>query len=231
MSEDVGGSPETVYQEISRALMEGQLRPGIPLRERQLAEIFNVSRGAIRKVLLRLGTEGKLEVIPNRGTFVPQPSSADVRRIYDARKAVESGLVGLLATRITDKQIAKLESHIAEQHRVMENPREKTVRLSGEFHAEVVRMIGSPELEEIVDRLVSRTQILVALFESPKDADCGANEHEEILDALRKRDSNMAAKAMLHHLSHVENRILSYIDRDETKDLQSIFRTAFGKRP
>lgn len=230
MSREADLSSGVAYTEISRALLEGQLKPGMPLRERQLAEIFETSRGAIRKALLRLGNEGKLQILPNRGAFVPQPSREDVRRTYDARKAVESGLVALLATRITDEQIAQLESHTQQQHRFDAHPREKTVLLSGEFHAELVRMIDSPELEEIVERLVSRTRILVALFEKPQDADCGVSEHEEIIRALKSRDPSKAVKAMFQHLSHVEERILAHIDHDDKDDLQNILRNAFGKR-
>lgn len=230
MADDSSAGTDNAYKEISRALIEGQLKPGMPLRERQLAEIFGISRGAIRKVLLQLGNEDKLQIIPNRGTFVPQPSSDDVRRIYDARKAVESGVAGLLASRITDAQIAALESHTCQQHKVQEHPREKTVRLSGEFHGELVAMIGSPELTAIVERLVSRTQIMVALFESPADADCSANEHEAIIAALKARDAAKSAAVMLDHLERVEQRILSHIAPEAEPDLNSILHNAFGKK-
>jgi DNA-binding GntR family transcriptional regulator len=230
MAEKADSSASTAYREISRALLEGHLKPGMPLRERQLAEIFETSRGAIRKALLRLGNEGKLQIFPNRGAFVLQPTSESVRRAYDARKAVEIGLVALLATRITDAQIEQLERHTQEQLRSDTHPREKTVVLSGEFHSALVRMIDSPELEAIIERLVSRTRILVALFEKPQDADCGVSEHEEIIRALKSRDPSKAMNAMLRHLSHVEERILSHVEHDEKDDLQSILRLAFGKQ-
>jgi len=146
---------DIVYCEISRALLEGRLRSGMPLRERQLAEIFGQTRGAVRKVLLRLSTEGKLEMIPNRGGFVLQPSKENVREIYDARRAVEAGMAGLLTSRIKPEQIASLRKHIEKQCRTEEHNHETTVFLSGDFHGEMVRMIGSPILEEIILNLVA----------------------------------------------------------------------------
>jgi DNA-binding GntR family transcriptional regulator len=203
----------------------------MPLRERQLAEIFGTSRSAIRKTLLRLGSEGKLQIFRNRGAFVPQPSSEDVRRVYDARKAVESGLVALLATRITDAQIERLENHHShDQHHATPQAREKKVLALGDFHTELVRMIDSPELEAIVERLLSRTRILVALFETPQESDCGVSEHEEIILALKSRNPGKALKAMLTHLSRVEERVLAHIGHEETEDVQSILRNAFGRR-
>lgn len=220
---------DVAYQEISRALLEGRLRPGMPLRERQLAEIFGLTRGAVRKVLLRLGTEGKVEMVPNRGAFVPQPTRKDVQAVYDARRAVEAGLVGLLATRITPEQIARLRHHIHRQSRTEENTRETTVRLSGGFHGELVQMIGSPELAEIVDNLVARTQVLVALFEPERHAGCAPTEHEEIVAALESGCSDRAFKTMIWHLNQVEARILAHLDRQEANDPEQVLRNAFGK--
>ncbi|WP_112323669.1 GntR family transcriptional regulator [Oceanibium sediminis] len=220
---------DAAYQEISSALLEGRLRPGMPLRERQLAEIFGLTRGAVRKVLLRLGTEGKVKVIPNRGAFVPQPTRKDVQTVYDARRAVEAGLVGLLATRITPEQIATLRRNIHQHSRTEENTRETTVRLSGGFHNELVHMIGSPVLEEIVANLVSRTQVLVALFEPERESGCAPTEHEEIVAALEAGDSARAFKVMIWHLNQVEGRILAHLDQQEATDLEQVLRSAFGK--
>ncbi|MFO0458193.1 MAG: GntR family transcriptional regulator, partial [Burkholderiales bacterium] len=80
-----------------KALLGGALRPGTPLRERHLAQAFGTTRGTVRKVLLRLGTEGKLELRPNRGAFVPTPSAEDVRRVYEMRRVLECGTVAMLA--------------------------------------------------------------------------------------------------------------------------------------
>jgi DNA-binding GntR family transcriptional regulator len=65
---------ERVYAAVSKALLSGKLRPGTPLRERALAEALSCTRGAIRKVLARLGSEKKLVLEHNRGAFVPNPS-------------------------------------------------------------------------------------------------------------------------------------------------------------
>ena len=93
-------------------LLEGKLRPGTPLRERQLAEIFGLTRGAVRKVLGRLGQEGKVQAFTNRGSFVPQPTIVDVQQVYDARKAVESGIVAVLTSRMTTSQLARLRMQV-----------------------------------------------------------------------------------------------------------------------
>lgn len=222
---DVGAA----YDEISSALFEGRLQPGMPLRERQLAGIFGLTRGAVRKVLQRLGTEGKVEMIPNRGAFVPQPSRKDVQQVYDARRAVEGGMAGLLATRITPEQIETLRRHVHQHSQTEENTRETAVLLSGGFHGELVSMMGSLVLEEIVLNLVARTRILVALFDPEHNSECSPIEHEEIVAALESGDTERTFKTMLWHLGQVEGRILDQLDQQEAVDMENILRNAFGR--
>jgi DNA-binding GntR family transcriptional regulator len=168
-------------------------------------------------------------MIPNRGAFVLQPSKENVREIYDARRAVEAGMAGLLSGRIKPEQIAFLREHIEKQSRTDEHNHETTVVLSGDFHGEMVRMIGSPILEEIISNLVARTQVLVALFGSEHHAGCAPTEHEEIVVALESGDADRAFKAMLCHLDKVEARILEHLEQQEENDVEDLLRSAFGK--
>jgi DNA-binding GntR family transcriptional regulator len=146
MSKREPSEVDRAYDQICRALLQGKLRSGTQLRERQLAEVFGLTRGAVRKVLARLSAEGKVESVPNRGAFVPQPTSAQVRELYSARKAVEAGVAGVLAKHITPAQLQILRAHTAKQRNITTNSRETTVLLSVEFHIKLSQMIGSAQL-------------------------------------------------------------------------------------
>ena len=219
-------SEQSAYDAICKALLEGKLRPGMPLRERYLAEVFGVTRGAVRKVLLRLGQEGKLQMLPNRGAYVPQPSADDVRHVYEARKAVEAGLVAALASRITAEQLAHLRAHVRRERKAgRDSRRDDSVRLAGAFHVELVKALDNPELAEIVQRLVARTQMFVALFEPARDSGCAPDEHEAIIAALATRDGARAAGAMLQHLQQVHERVHQHINDREPPALGDILRS------
>lgn len=218
---------DLAYDAICKALLEGKLRPGTPLRERYLADVFGVTRGAVRKVLLRLGQEGKLQIFANRGAYVPHPSSDDVRQVYDARKAVEAGVVAVLASRITAEQLANLRAHVRGERRAQrQGRRDESVKLSGAFHVELVNALGNSELAAIVQRLVSRTQMFVALFEAARDSGCAADEHAAIVAALSTQDGARAAGAMVHHLQQVEARVQEHVNDREPPELARILRSA-----
>lgn len=218
---------ETLYAAITGALLNGRLRPGTPLRERYLAEEFGVTRGVVRKVLLRLGQEGKLEMHANRGAFVPQPSAGQIRDAYQARMAVEAGVVSLLAAAITAEQLAKLKAHLrAERAASRRSQRDESVRLAGDFHLVLADLLGNAELRDIVQRLISRTQMFVALFEPAQASDCAPDEHEPVVNALERRDASAAVAAMLEHLSQVEQRVLARVEVTEPPPVAEILRAA-----
>lgn len=223
-------SEASLHEAISRALLAGKLPPGTPLRERYLAEQFGVTRGAVRKVLLRLGHEGKLEMHPNRGAFVPQPSVLDMEQIYGARKAVEAGVVALLASKIDDAGLARLRAHVKQERSAARaGAREESVRLAGGFHATLVEMLANPELAAIVQKLVARTQMFVALFEPARDSGCAPDEHEAIVAAFERRDPGAAVQAMLQHLGQVEERVKAHVQPEaESPELGDILRASMA---
>jgi DNA-binding GntR family transcriptional regulator len=216
---------DRVYAALSKALLSGKLRPGTPLRERTLAELFGVTRGAVRRALLQLVEEGKLEAFANRGAYVPQPSGEAIREVYEARKAVESGLVALIAPRLTAGALSRLKGHVAKERQAeRRGDREASVRLSGAFHGELVALAGNETLSEIVGRLVGRTQLYVALFESARHSGCAPDEHGAIVSALARKDGAAAAAAMVRHLELVRARVEEHVGDQPSGDITDALR-------
>lgn len=216
-----------MYDAVLEALLGGRLRPGTALRERTLATAFGATRGTVRKVLARLGDEGKLELRPNRGAFVPQPSAEDVRRVYEQRKVLECGIVALLAERLPRERLAPLEAALERERRAhRDGRRDEAVRLAGDFHLLLVDLFENRELSRALRELVARTQLFVALFESAEAGACAPDEHDEIVRALRRREPAAAVRAMLGHLDHVERRVLDRMPRQHDTDVGAILRAA-----
>ena len=199
---------ETIHQVISGALLAGRLAPGAPLREVALAEVFGVSRERVRKVLQRLGAERLLQLVPNRGAFVAEPTLEHAREIYEARRILEGGIVGFLAPLLSASDAKALREHLKKERAAMEREdRAEAVRLSAEFHYLLARATGSAFIEQTLQQLVSRTSMLVALFEPARSMRCACEEHAEIVDALVAGSGADAMKAMHRHLALIETRL------------------------
>jgi DNA-binding GntR family transcriptional regulator len=218
---------ERVYAAVSKALLSGKLRPGTPLRERALAEALSCTRGAIRKVLARLGSEKKLVLEHNRGAFVPNPSIDDMRGVYRARRIVEAGLITTLFGQLSREQAASLRKHVqAEQRAFKEGRREDAIRLAGEFHLLLARMADSAELLDYLQRLVSNTELYKALYDTAEHASCAPREHEQIIEALTGNSLGDAVAAAMEHLDELEQRVIAGAAAEQEVDLASLFAEA-----
>ena len=215
---------ERVYAAVSKALLSGKLRPGTPLRERALAEALGCTRGAVRKVLARLGSEKRLVLEHNRGAFVPNPSIEDMRGTYRARRIVEAGLVTTLFGQLAREQVATLRKHVqAEQKAFKEGRREDAVRLAGDFHLLLAQMAGSDELLSYIGRLIANTELYKALYDSAEAASCAPREHEQIIDALTAGKSlDKALAVALEHLDELERRVIAGAAAEQETDLATL---------
>jgi len=197
-----------IHQVLARVLLQGRLAPGTQLVETRLAAIFGVSRERIRKLLQRLGHERLIDLIPNRGAFVANPSLAQAREIYEARRIVEGGVVARLAGTLTAPQAAALAEHGRREQAALEaGDRAQSIRLSGQYHVLLAECTGSPFVMRAMHELVSRTSLLVAMYESPGASACACEEHGDITVALAEGDAARAVRAMHAHLSLIETRL------------------------
>jgi len=202
-------SDEAVYATLSQLLLTGALPPGTQLIETRVAAIFGVSRERVRKVLHRLGHERLLELVRNKGAFVKAPSLEQAREIYEARRVTEGGIVARLAGgRMSRPQFGMLRRHLlTEEAAANKADRAQSVRLSGEFHLHLAEATGSAATINHLRELVSRTAMLVALFEEGNASHCACDEHRLILDRLEEGDIQGAVNAMYSHLSLIETRL------------------------
>ena len=199
---------ELIHRLISSALLSARIAPGAPLREVALAEVFGVSRERVRKVLQRLGNEKLLDMLPNRGAFAAAPTLAQAREIYEARRILEGGIVGHLAQMMDTTAVRDLGEHLVlEEAAAAAGDRATSIRLSGEFHRKLAQATGSALIQRELQHLVSRTAMLVALFEPAQSMRCACEEHRDIFTALVAGDAARAMKAMHHHLALIETRL------------------------
>ena len=221
-----------IYEIMAGALLSGRLGPGAKLGEEKLAGLFGVSRERMRNVLHRLGHERLIDVVRNRGAFVANPGLRDAREIYEARRIVEGGIAWGLAARLSADQLAALRRHFAEEQRALRHGnRADAIRLSGAFHVVLAEMTDNPLIVRQMHELVSRTSMLVALFEKETAPGCGVDEHEAIVGALATGDPALAARAMITHLSLVETRLRAPRMPIAAPDVERALRAGLRSRP
>ena len=223
----------SVHQALSQALFEGRLAPGSKLPEHRLATIFNVSRERIRSVLHRLVAERRLVRIPQRGTFVPNPSFDEIRDVYRAHRVFEAGVLIQLAKQLEDVTLSQISAHLLQEREVASrSDRAASVRLSGEFHLLLVDSLGSVELSRFLRELLARSSLMVSAFEPARFSLCSVDEHAAILEALKSRNVERAIALSHEHFTHIEERlaqgILERRERTLEDALEPLVGTAVG---
>jgi len=201
---------ERVFNAILDAVLDHRLAPGTKLKERELAEIFGVSRGAVRAALTRLGHSLLVEQRPNRGAVIANPSLAETRDLFEARRVIESAIMQRLARSLTPKQIGELRAFVTEENRAYDRgDRKAGQRFSIRFHKLLSELAGNAALDRFMEHLICRTPLL-ALARTGRIAYCGAHEHREVVEALAKRDAAGAVRRMTEHLANVERQLMSH---------------------
>jgi DNA-binding GntR family transcriptional regulator len=214
---------EQMHQAITDALMAGDLPPETRLGEHQLAAIFGVTRARVRTVLHRLVHEKRLVLIPNRGVFVPMPSPEEAREVYFARRLIEKGVVAELATRARAGGLEKIAAHVKLEHDVAaRGDRHLSIKQSGAFHLLLVDMMENVELSRFLRELISRSSLIVSLFEPMGLSSCAVDEHDFIADAIARHDVEAAQRHMDDHLAGIETRLRFRRPHGGKPDLASV---------
>ena len=199
-----------VAERLRRLIQSGEIAPGTRLRQNEVAERFGVSTTPVREAFAELARDGIVRQDAHRGATVFLPSLDEIIEIYKIRGVLEPMATGFAAARATEVDIANLERILEEMKRTSDPAR--YVELNHLFHATIYDMSGKPRLASIVAglRKTSANYINLTVPRPDQDyADRVQAQHEEILEALRGRQSERAARAVRAHLQSTVKHVTS----------------------
>lgn len=212
---------EQIAERIWLSIAERRLRPGMRLKETELAEVFNISRARVRQVLAMLEREGLVTSEVNKGAFVAEPSVDEARDIFHIRRSVEQRVLERLIDCLDEGKLGAMSQHVAlERVANAENDQRAIIRLSGGFHMMLAELSQADFLCGLMRDLISRSSLITAAFRDSDKYNCGPDEHAEIIKHLSTGDLKAAKKAMAHHLDHVEKELRLTGEKDTVKSLR-----------
>ncbi|MGV8938731.1 MAG: GntR family transcriptional regulator [Allorhizobium sp.] len=197
---------DAIYGSLRRAILEQALKPGVKLPEDSVGDAFGVSRTSARNALLRLASDGLVEIKPNRGAAVAMPTLEEAEEVFALRRCLEREVIERLCRRMPKDGIDALLSHVREEKRAVQAASPRSIRLAGEFHILLAELTGSKLLIDFVSQTVSRSSLILARFGRPHSAECGIDEHIQLIEGLKNLDQATTTHIMEHHLHAVEDR-------------------------
>lgn len=184
---------EEVYNTLLSWIMEGELRPGEKLLDKELADNMGVSRTPVREALRRLEDKALVESSANRWTRVSEISRQEPKRIYPIIWTLEELAISVAAEYLTEKDFRKMaQANIALQ-KALEHPDPVKASIADvAFHDVFIQRSGNPHLIDILSDLkIKYRRLEVSYFEGGAASE-SVEEHEYIIDALKIKDIRSA---------------------------------------
>jgi GntR family transcriptional repressor for pyruvate dehydrogenase complex len=213
---------EQIVQQIEDSVLKGTLKPGDQLpAERDLAQRLGVSRTAVREAVKTLREKGLVEAYSGRGTFITDGTSQAARQSFDLmvkigqpegsphlaemRLILEPGIAALAAERIGEEHLATMREAVAVMDRAQNDPA-AYIEADLDFHLALAEAAANPLILSLIDSIVGllREQRM-KIFNVEGGPQRGQVHHKRILDAIERRDPEMARAAMRAHLEQVRD--------------------------
>jgi len=215
---------EGIVQQVLDLIENGKLKQGDQLpSERELTEIFKVSRTTVREAIRTLESMKLLQSRQGNGTYVLasteedliQPLAAalfnakdDIRQIFYVRKIIEPHVAALAAENATEQEIEEMEEILRKQEICIEHD-ESIIETDSTFHNLMAGAAKNRVMERLTIALVdflkeSRENYLQDDERDNKRPESSLEGHKKVLAAIRNGDCEAAKKLMLEHLEAIE---------------------------
>lgn len=225
---------DRAYRFLRQELSEGNLAPGMQLVNRKLAKRIGVSVIPVREAIHRLVSEGLVEHVPGAGAFVRSPKREDLEELYILRDALESCAAAAAAHYITPHLLDDLEAVIDEFRNVRDLIRERAeghatlaqfsrwLDCEEEFHQIVI----AASRNRLIAKVIHEHRAVATVFESQRNsprlltAELAGQvcvRKENLLNALRAGDGELARKLMSEHIQCGCKEVLAFFRQQDRR--------------
>lgn len=168
-----------------------------------MCQTMGVSRTPLREALRILNSEGLIELIPNKGAYVAQPSLKDIEEMFYVMSILEGICARVCVEKMNDAGMKRLDDlyRKLEKHCQAED-REKYMAVNHRFHTLVQELAGNNVLSEVINGL--RQKILLYRYRQiyqPNRLAESMQEHRDLQQAFRERNTEAAERSMKQHLA------------------------------
>lgn len=200
---------DQVAGRVRDLIIEGVLKPGSRIDEARLIEELDVSRTPFREALRTLAAEGLVIVRPSKGSIVRKLTPEDVFSMLEVLGHLEKLAGQLACERASEDEISSLiELHERMMLHYRDRDRMPYYKLNQEFHSRLAALSKNETLREMQANIQARLKRIRYIGSEKPEYWAGAvNDHEEMVEALKVRDSIRLGNAMSIHLKRTWERV------------------------
>ncbi|WP_102958164.1 GntR family transcriptional regulator [Mangrovicella endophytica] len=215
---------DTAYRTIKHWIQEGEIPPGGLIDENETARKLETSRTPVREALLRLQSEGFIEIARGKGIRVLPLSSADMREIYQVISGLEVVAVSLLARkRPSSEEVEPLFRATREMEEALARQDVNGWGKADEtFHRELLRLSGNRKLYEVGCQMrdfVLRAHMVALRLQTDEYRQRSTANHAELIIAILTRNSQTVADAHFAQRLRGEDALIAVVEKFKVASL------------
>lgn len=202
---------DVVFQTLRQAILKGELQPGERLMEIKLAESLGVSRTPIREAIRKLELEGLVVMIPRKGAAVANITEKDTKDVLEVRRTLEMFAVEVACERITPEQLVQLKE-AAKAFEASKGSMDliRIAETDMNFHEIIYEATQNERLVQMLNNLRENMyRYRIEYLKDPNYYDSLVKEHQQILDAIEKKDKSRAGICMRDHIDNQQLAVIS----------------------
>lgn len=201
---------EVIFNTLKEAIISGELKPGERLMEVRLAEKMGVSRTPVREAIRKLELDGLVEMYPRKGAHVAELSVKNIIDVLEIRASLDGLATSLAAERIKDEEIKSLDQILSQfKSCAKKDNLQGTIKKDVEFHDLIYSASGNDKLIQIVCKLREQIQrFRVIYLKDYSSHEVLIKEHQDIYEAISKRDGEKARIYAQKHIKKQEENII-----------------------
>jgi len=216
-----------IYLALKEDILILNLRPGQMISENELAERYNVSRTPVKSAFTRLESEGFIEVIPQKGTFVSLIDCEHIREIIYMRYVMEADACRtIVKDPCLQAILKKLDQNLAEQKQILDAGEVLSTEfyeIDSRFHAILFEHVGLEKIWSIIQTdqpHYTRFRLLDTQMTVRYDA--LYQRHVELRQAICDRDEAQFARGMHDHLYAYLHRFMEGVTEEQRAYLTNL---------
>lgn len=211
---------QLTYEYFKKDIMTFALKPGEPVSAAKIAERYNVSRTPAREALVKLETEGLVDIYPQSKSVISKIDIKRAKQEWFIRKTLELGMVDELFARVKQSDILKMRSFCRKMEEVAQSDKTNDseyeyLRCDNEFHAMTYHVAGQDLAAETIANTMAhynRIRLLSDLDSVHKDRT--VSTHEQLIRYLEENDKESYRNLLGTHLGYITQDIIDMKEKN-----------------
>jgi len=203
-------SAEKIAAALEDEIVAGTYRPGVELKQGEIAARFAVSRIPVRDALQLLSARGLIDLVPNRRARVIRLSEAEIEEVYDLRLLLETDCLRQSIRRATEADMARIDTALA--HSNIDAATSRWAESDWMFHKTLYAPAGRPRQISMIEELRRTCRIHIAGYGIlPSRTEDWLDDHAAMVEALKEREEDRAAEILERHIATARRTLLAGI--------------------